>query len=153
MIGRVVAGASAALVVLGACPSAPLAVAAEGDRTIRVQDGQIRCLFSSEAYGEGGRPMAICGRTDGTPFAVSQAPLNLAAVRGSGEFFFMAGTIPGPASEDVVLGAGQTYHSNGWTVTTQDLRTLITYDVGGHGMRVNPVQAGAIWGVTPPGDT
>lgn len=82
MIGRIVAGAFAALVVLGACPSAPVA-AADGDRTIRVQDGQIRCLLST-VDDDPRRPIAVCGRTDGRPFAVSQAPLNLAAVNGSG---------------------------------------------------------------------
>lgn len=152
MTRRIVAAASAALVVLGAFASAPSAAAADGDQTVRVQDGQIRCLLSAD-HDEHRRPIALCGRADGGSFAVSRPPLDLAAVLDTGEFFFVAGAIPAPPSEDVVLGAGQTYHSNGWTVTTQDLRTLITYDIGGHGMRVNPVQAAAIWGVTPPGDT
>ena len=144
MICRIVAGASAALVVLGAFSSIPLAVAADGDRTIRVQNGLIRCLFSTIDE-DPARPIAVCGRTDGLPFTVSQAPLNLAAVNGSGELYFVAGTIPGPESADLVLGVGQTSHVNGWTITTQELRTLITYDIGGHGMRVNPVDVKAIW--------
>ncbi|MDZ4236379.1 MAG: hypothetical protein U1C73_22090 [Dietzia sp.] len=141
---RTVAATSAALSVLGACLSAPSAAAADGDQTISVQNGQIRCLLSGN-YQDLGRPMAICGRSDGGTFAVSRPPLNIAAVRATGEMFFAAGTIPGPESADVVLGTGQTYRANGWTVTTQDLRTLVTYDIGGHGMRVNPVEAGAVW--------
>lgn len=44
-----------------------------------------------------------------------------------------------------MLDVGQTSHVNGWTITPQELRTLITYDLGGHGMRVNPVDVKAVW--------
>ena len=138
---RIFAAASAALLFLGACPQSG---AAEADQTIRVQNGTIRCLLSADYEGRG-QPAAICGRTDGGPFMVSPAPLNLAVVLGTGAMFFQAGSIPGPESNDVVLGVGQTHDVNGWTVRTEELRTLITNDIGNHGMRVNPVEAFAIW--------
>ncbi len=141
---RVTTAASAALLVLGACASAPLAGAAGGDQTISVQNGQIRCLLSADFEGHG-RPATICARTDGGLFQTSPAKLNLAVVQGTGELFYEAGTIDTPPSADMVLGAGQTYNVNGWTVKTEELRTLIWYDKGRHGMSVKPVEVLAIW--------
>ncbi|VEG58630.1 Uncharacterised protein [Mycolicibacterium aurum] len=143
-MNRLPSAASAALLVLGAILCAPSAAAAEGDQTIRVQNGEIRCVLSADYEGRG-RPMAICGRTNGGPFAVSPSPLNLAVVQAAGEMYFMAGTVPGPETVDVVLGPGQTYRANGWNVRTEELRTLIWNDDGGHGIRVNPVDVAAIW--------
>ncbi|KWX65821.1 hypothetical protein [Mycobacterium sp. NAZ190054] len=142
---RVFAAASAAFVALGACPWISPAAAAGGDQTVRVQNGQIRCLLSTDFEGRG-YPAAVCARTDGRPFGVSPAPLNLAVVQGTGELYFKAGTLPGPESADIVLGVGQTYRVNGWTVKTEELRTLITEDQhGDHGIRVNPVDVTAVW--------
>jgi hypothetical protein len=143
-VKRVFSAASAVLVVLGASLIAAPQAGAAGDRTIRLQDGQIRCLLSTDYEGRGW-PGAVCGRTDGGPFGMSPAPLNLAVVQGAGQFYFLEETVPGDGSDDVVLGAGQTYSANGWTVKTENLRTLIWNDQSRHGMWVNPVEAAAIW--------
>ena len=50
---RALIAASAALVALGAYPFVPQANAAEGDQTIRVQDGKLRCLLTSNYEGRG----------------------------------------------------------------------------------------------------
>lgn len=139
---RVLTAATAALLVLGASPLAT-AAAADGDQTLRLQNGQIRCLLSADWKGEG-VPATVCGRADGGPFGVSPAPLNLVVVLGSGETWFEEGTLPDPAG-DVVLGVGQTYAANGWNIKSEKLQTLIWNDNGGHGLRVNPVDAAAIW--------
>ena len=135
--------ASAAVLVLGACPVAPQAAAAEGDQVIRVQDGQLRCLLSADYKGRGYQ-MAVCGRSDGRGFAASPMStgkyperLNLIVARGTGESWWEAGAVPGSASGDVVLGPGQTFAANGWTVTTEDLRIVIKNDTSGHGLQVN----------------
>ena len=75
---------------------------------------------------------------------MSPAPLNLVVVLGSGELWFEAGTLPDPAG-DVAVGVGQTYAANGWNIKSEKLQTLIWNDDGGHGLRVNPVDAAAIW--------
>ncbi|MGE0220731.1 hypothetical protein [Mycolicibacterium sp.] len=137
---RVLAAASAAFLVLGACPSA---AAADGGQTVRTPQG-VRCQLSTDFQGRG-YPAATCSRADGAPFGVSPASLNLAVVQATGEVYFVDGSVPGRDSDDVVLGVGQTYRANGWTVETEELRTLITYDIGGHGMRVNPVEVAAFW--------
>lgn len=139
---RTLTAASAAVLALGL--SAPMAAAQGGDQTIRVMGGQIRCLISADFEGQG-RPMAICGRTDGQPFQTSPAKLNLALVRGTGELFYEQGTIAPPPESDVVLGPGQTYNVNGWTVKAEELRTVIYYDVGRHGFSVKPVEVLAVW--------
>lgn len=143
MIRSLVAGSSA-LLVAGAVMSVPQASAAGGDQTIRVQNGQIRCLISADFEGRG-RPATMCVRTDGAPFGTSPAPLNVAVVMGSGEMYFQKGGLPAPDGGDVVLGTGQTYTVNGWTVTTEELRTVITNDDGGHGIRINPVEVANVW--------
>jgi len=136
--------ALAALLVFGAVSPATLAGASGADQTIRVQDGQIRCLVSADFEGRG-RPAVLCVRTDGAPFGTSPAPLNVAVVLGSGEMYFQKGGLPAAEGGDVALGAGQTYTVNGWTITTEPLRTLIRNDDGGHGIRINPVEVAAIW--------
>ena len=141
---RAIVAVAAFLVGSSGGPWAPSAVAAEGDRTVRFQDGQIRCVFSADF--EGRRfPAAVCGRTDGKPFMVSPGKQNLAVLQGGGEQYFIQGTVPGPETADEVLGTGQTYSVNGWTITTEELRALIYYDIGRHGMRINPVEVVAIW--------
>ncbi|PRC58743.1 hypothetical protein C6A85_26955, partial [Mycobacterium sp. ITM-2017-0098] len=85
---------------------------------IRVQNGEIRCLLSAD-YQNRGWPAAICGRTSGGPFGMSPAPLNPVVVQGEGELYFIEGTIPGDGANDAVVGAGQTYQANGWTVKTE----------------------------------
>lgn len=107
----------------------------------------MRCLLTSNYEGRG-RATAICGLTDGAPFGASpwstgKNPVRLTRVlvQGTGEMWWEAGTVPGSAADDVVLGVGQTYSAAGWTVTTEDLRTVIKNDDGGHGILMNPVNA------------
>ncbi|UXA13795.1 hypothetical protein KXD97_08450 [Mycobacterium sp. SMC-8] len=141
---RAIAALAALLVGSSVGPWVPSAAAADGDRTVRFQDGQIRCLLSADFEGRG-FPAAVCGRTDGKPFMVAPAKQNLSVVQGGGELYFIQGAIPGPESGDVVLGTGQTYSANGWTITTEELRALIYYDIGRHGVRINPVEVAPIW--------
>jgi hypothetical protein len=143
-VNRVLGAASAVLLVLGASLVGAPQAAAAGDQTVRLQDGQIRCLLSSDYEGRGWAA-AICGRANGGPFGMSPPPLNLAVVQGAGQMYFVEGTVPGDGSNDVVVGAGQTYTLNGWTIKTEELRSLIWNDKTRHGMRVNPVEAAAIW--------
>ena len=140
---RELTAASAALLVLGAVPFAPQAAATGGDQFVRVQDGKIRCQLSADYQG-GGRAVAICGMTDGGPYGSSPmstgkfpVKLNLAFVRSTGEAFYEAGTLPGAPAGDAVVGTGQTYSANGWTVTNEPTRALIINDVTHHGIVVN----------------
>lgn len=133
------------MLVVGASPFAPQATAAEGDQVIQLQDGQLRCLLSANYKGRG-YAMTVCGRTDGQGFAASPMStgkypvrLNLMVVKGTGEAWFEAGSVPNSAAGDVVLGVGQTYTASGWTVTTQPHRTVITNDASRHGLFVNTV--------------
>ncbi len=90
--------AAAALMTLaaGACLPAPLAAAADGDQLVVVQDGRLQCLISAQ-FGASGRPMAICGLSDGAPFGASpnstgtSTPLNLAVMTGNAESYWAAG--------------------------------------------------------------
>jgi hypothetical protein len=63
--------------------------------------------------------------------------MDLAVVRGTGEFTFEKGIIAGPATGDITLDAGQTYHLNGWTIQPDGHRARFTYDATGHGLLVN----------------
>lgn len=141
MFGAVVA-TCAAVVALAAQPLIPAALAAEGDVVVRVQDGAIRCLLSADDVPRGGGPMAVCQKTDGTPFGMSppishySATPSQAVVRGTGEMFWFAGTLP-PADGDVVLAPGQTYRANGWTVRDEDYRTFVVNDRTTHGYMIN----------------
>lgn len=136
--------AAALTLVLGlfACPSATAAT--DADQIIRLHDGQVRCLLSAD-FEDRGYPAAVCARTDGGPFSTSHAPLNLAVVQGTGELYYLKGTLPDLGSGDAVVGVGQTYRVNGWTVETEELRAFITYDVGRHGINVSPLEVLAVW--------
>ncbi|BBY74222.1 hypothetical protein MPRF_11210 [Mycolicibacterium parafortuitum] len=138
------AAMSATVAALGALSAAPAAAAAEPDQTVRILDGQIRCLISADWQGRG-RPAAVCGRVDGQAFQATPKGMNLAVVLGTGAVYYIAGSVPGPESADIVLGAGQTDHVNGWTIRSEELRAIISYDIGGHGMRINPVEATSLW--------
>jgi hypothetical protein len=83
-------------------------------------------LVSADNVPQGGGPMVVCQQTDGQAFP--QAPyaaqknstrLNLAVMRGSGEFLYDMGGIPGSGEatdRDIILNNGQTYRVNGWTI-------------------------------------
>ncbi len=138
--------AAAALIVLIALPSAPRA-AADAGHLVGSQSGKILCLVSADNVSLGGGPIVACQQSEGQPF--SQAPwastkhsvrLNRAVVRGTGEFFFDLGSVPGWAgttAQDVNAGSGQT-NINGWTIQFDETSTRFTYDATGHGMSVSP---------------
>jgi hypothetical protein len=138
--------ASAALIVVIALPSAPRA-AADADQLVSSQSGKILCLVSADNVSLGGGPIVACQQAEGQPFA--QAPwassknsvrLNRAVLRGTGEFFFDLGSVPGWAgttAQDVNVDSGQT-NINGWTIQSNETSTRFTYDANGHGMSVSP---------------
>lgn len=66
--------------------------------------------------------------------------LNLAVVRGTGEFYWDRGLIADPVAAPVSVDGGQAYQVNGWTVQPEGLRTRITYDSTGHGIFINAVE-------------
>lgn len=143
---RELTAASAALIALGACPFAPQASAADSDQIVRIQDGKMRCLLSADYEGRG-RAMAVCGLSDGAPFGSSPMttgkypqPLNLVFAQGTGETYWNLGTLPASEASDVVLGAGQTYSVNGWTITEGENQAVIRNDLVGHGIIVDPVR-------------
>lgn len=141
---RVVAAISAVVAAVGLGAVVPVASATPGDQTIRVLDGQIRCLLSADYEGRG-RPATVCGRTDGASFQISPKGKPLAVLLATGEHFFISGTVPGDPAADLVLGPGQISKLNGWTVKTEDLRMLVSYDIGRHGMRVSPIESVPVW--------
>ena len=142
MLRNLVAAATMTLAA-GACLPAPLAAAAGGDQLVVVQDGRLQCLISAQ-FGASGRPMAICGLSDGAPFGASpnstgtSTPLNLAVMTGNAESYWAAGAMP-PAEDRVFLGAGQSHQANGWTVTDEPGRARVTNDDSGHGLLLNVV--------------
>jgi hypothetical protein len=138
--------ASAALIVVIALPSAPRA-AADADQLVGSQSGKILCLVSADNVSLGGGPIVACQQSEGQPFG--QAPwassknsvrLNRAVVRGTGEFFFDLGSVPGWAgttAQDVNVDSEQA-NINGWTIQSDETSTRFTYDATGHGMSISP---------------
>jgi hypothetical protein len=66
--------------------------------------------------------------------------LNLAVMRGSGEFVWDKGSISGSGEatdQDINVNDGQTYHINRWTIQPDEHRTRFTFDSTGHGMFVS----------------
>lgn len=134
------------VIAIGVAPQA----AADADQTVLIEGGQIRCQVSADDPARGGGPVVVCQKVDGQPWA--QAPfsaekyskaLNLMVVRGGGEFYWDGGNIRSVASrpivpigQDIVVGEGQTYRANGWTITPEQYRTRITNDRSGHGVFV-----------------
>jgi hypothetical protein len=144
MVGALVV-ASAAVIAVTAYPLAAQAVAAEGDQVVRVQDGNVRCLISTDDVPRGGGPMAVCGMSNGQPFGTSPAVApyspqpSLAVVRGTGEMFWFSGTLP-PPDGDVVLGPGETYRVNGWTIRNDPFKAFIVNDLYEHGFTINETE-------------
>ncbi|MCZ8380483.1 hypothetical protein O6P37_16575 [Mycobacterium sp. CPCC 205372] len=144
MVGTFLA-ASAAVIAVTAYPLAAQAGAADGDQVVRVQDGKLRCLISTDDVPRGGGPMAVCGLSNGQPFGTSPAVAryspqqSLAVVRGTGERFWFSGTLP-PADGDVVLGPGETYRVNGWTIRNDPFKAFIVNDFYEHGMTINETE-------------
>lgn len=143
---RQVIAASGALIALVASPMAPQAAADDGP-TVLIESGKVRCVVSADDVQRGGGPYAVCQQTNGEPWGTAQfaqeknaTRLNLAVLRGTGEFRWQKGDISGSGEgtdQDIVLSPGQSYHGNGWTIQAEDLRTRFTYDATGHGMFVS----------------
>ncbi|UXA17290.1 hypothetical protein [Mycobacterium sp. SMC-4] len=134
----------AVLLFLATLLCAPPVAAAEGDQVVSLQNGQVRCLLSAN-YLDRGYGAVVCGLPDGRPFGDSPMStgkypqwLNLAIAHDQGQQYFIAGTIPGAPADDVVVGPGQTYQANGWTVMPEELRTLIRNDRYGRVLNVSP---------------
>ncbi|MCV7024987.1 hypothetical protein H7I77_16825 [Mycolicibacterium novocastrense] len=128
--------------ILGAVVLSPPAAADTGQQVL-LQSGAVRCLISADDATFGGGPMTVCELTNGqpwggAPFETSKwnQRLNLAVVRGTGEFFWDRGLIAEPATAPVSV-EGATYRVNGWTVEPQGFRTRISNDASGHGFFIN----------------
>lgn len=128
-------------------PSAGAAAAATG-QVVLIEGGQVRCSVSADDLSQGGGPTVVCENISGLPwgqpgFATmkNSVPLNLAVLRGTGQFTWALGSVPAPgetSGDQVPVDEGQTYQVNGWTIQDEGLRTRITYDRSGHGMLVTP---------------
>jgi Ca-activated chloride channel family protein len=135
--------AAGALALVGGYPMIPHA-GADGEKFFTALDGQVRCMLSPDYLPFGGGPMVVCQRLGANfgsaPWSTEKYPrlLNLAVDRGPGQSFWAAGTLPA-GNDDAVVGPGQTYRANGWTVTNNGLRIVIMNDVSGHGIKVDPV--------------
>lgn len=128
--------------ILGAAVLAPPAAADTGQQVL-LQSGTVRCLLSADETTFGGGPMAVCALTNGqpwggAPFEASKwnQRLNLAVVRGTGEFYWDRGVIAEPSTPPVAVDSG-TYRINGWSVEPEGLRTRITNDASRHGFFIN----------------
>ncbi|MGV0785697.1 hypothetical protein ABQF33_02095 [Mycolicibacterium sp. XJ2] len=140
MIRQAVAALGAS--ILGAVFLAPPAAADTGQQVL-LQSGAVRCLLSADDTTFGGGPTTVCALTNGQPWG--EAPyetskwnqrLNLAVVRGTGEFYWDRGLIAEPATPPVAVDSG-TFRTNGWTVEAAGFRTRITNDASRHGVFVN----------------
>ncbi|SEH87574.1 Ca-activated chloride channel family protein [Mycolicibacterium rutilum] len=136
-------------VMLGLVALAPPAGAADTGQMVLLQSGSVRCLVSTDDPAFGGGPMTVCALTNGQPWGMApwesskwHQRLNLAVVRGTGEFFWDRGLLPDPAQLPTapVSVDGGAYKINGWTIEPEGLRTRVTYDATGHGMFVNAVE-------------
>jgi hypothetical protein len=142
-------GAAAALIALVGGPLAPPAVA-DSNSPVLTQIGGVTCSVSANDVPRGGGPMVTCQRTDGKPFAQAQFSatkpnpmLNLAVVRGTGQFTWEYGSILG--GQPLNLSPGQTYHINGWTIVAGETRSDIVYDATKHGMFIGPDLVHPLW--------
>nr|WP_194945794.1 hypothetical protein [Mycolicibacterium malmesburyense]CRL68185.1 lpqJ [Mycolicibacterium malmesburyense] len=120
--------------------------AADDHRAVTTESGKVRCYPSANDESHGGGPIVVCQRRGAEPFTQSPysaeegSRLNLAVVRGNGDFNWSSGNIPWPYEfdpTDIVLKYGQTYHVNGWTILSNFDGTRFTNDDTGHGMFVS----------------
>jgi hypothetical protein len=146
MVRRVIA-ATGALIALVALPLAPPASADDG-QVVVIQGGTVRCAVSADNVDRGGGPMLVCERSDGQPYGMSpwetskyNQRLNLAVIRGTGEFYWARGNITGSdAAGDLTVNDGQTQKLDGWTIHSDGFRTLFTNDATKHGANVTQAQ-------------
>ncbi|MDV3135336.1 hypothetical protein [Mycobacterium sp. 29Ha] len=120
--------------------------AADDNQAVITESGKVRCYPNAADEGHGGGPLVVCQRRGGEPFpqspysAENGSPLNLAVVRGNGDFYWDIGNIPWSReaiANDIVLRYGQTYNVNGWTILSTFEGTRFTNDRTGHGMFVS----------------
>ncbi|RAV14677.1 hypothetical protein DQP55_08335 [Mycolicibacterium sp. GF69] len=143
MIRRVVTAFGAS--ILGAVFFSPAAAADTGQQVL-LQSGAVRCVLSADEVAFGGGPMTVCALTNGQPWGMAftetskwNQRLNLAVVRGTGEFYWDRGLIAEPTATPVSVDGGA-FQANGWTVEPEGLRTRITYDRTGHGFFINAAE-------------
>jgi hypothetical protein len=142
---RHVSAAVTALFAVVAFPLAPQA-AADGDQTVLIDGGRVKCSVSANDIPRGGGPIVACQRTDGLPFAQSMwsaekysERLTLAVKRSTGEFYWDGGNVRNVSDvtgEPIAVGVGQTYNANGWTIQVDEQHTRISNDSTGYGMYV-----------------
>ena len=140
MVGKLSAGL-VALVALAVVPL-PARAVADADAPVLIQTSGVLCAVSANDVPRGGGPTVACQRVDGQPFG--QAPfsttkpnpkLNLAVVRGGGQFQWDYGSVAG--GQPINLAVGQTYHVNGWTIEAGELRSTYAYGKAEHGFWIN----------------
>ncbi|MCV7279799.1 hypothetical protein H7J88_09060 [Mycolicibacterium flavescens] len=134
---------------LGLVALAPPAGADYTGQIVLLQSGTVRCLVNADDRAFGGGPMTVCALTNGQPWGMApfetskwNQRLNLAVIRGTGEFNWDRGLLPDAAqlpTAPVSVDTGA-YKVNGWTIEPDGLRTRITYDSTGHGLFVNAVE-------------
>jgi hypothetical protein len=140
MVVKLSAGLTA-LVALAVIPS-PAASVADANAPVLIATSGVLCSVSADDVARGGGPTVACQRSDGGTFPQSpfsntkpNPKLNLAVVRGGGQFQWDYGSVAGGQPIDV--GAGQTYHANGWTVEANEQRATFAYGAAKHGMWIN----------------
>jgi len=125
--------ASALIAGLALVPPA----SADGFQFVRTSSGQVRCGV--------GTSEVACERTAGEGFLnapTSGRPAgwhwNLAVANSGGGFRWDVGNIGGAyIDQDLVMGYGQTYNINGWTIQTSSGGTRFTNNSTGRGMFVS----------------
>ena len=136
---------SAGLVALVALAVAPLPARAVADAgaPVLIQTPGVLCAVSANDVPRGGGPTVACQLNDGGPFP--QAPfsttkpnpkMNLAVVRGGGQFQWEYGSVSG--GQPITLAPGQTYHVNGWTIDSAEARSTYAYGDAAHGFWIGP---------------
>lgn len=136
-------GSLAAVITSG--PASP--ASADGSTMYKTQSGKMRCFVSASEPQRSGRPAAVCEtyaeETDGH---FPQGPIieyapdgsgraNIVSVDDRGELKWDLGDLGG--AQDTVMGYGQTYHANGWTILANTDGTRLTNDATGRGMSVS----------------
>jgi hypothetical protein len=110
---------------------------ADGYQFVRTASGQVRCGVAVSEVG--------CERTAGEGFLnapTSGRPAgwhwNLAIVNSGGGFRWDVGNVGGAyIDQDLVMGYGQAYNINGWTIQTSTGGTRFTKNSTGRGMFVS----------------
>lgn len=140
MVVRLSAGL-VALFALAVVPLPALAVA-DADAPVLIQSSGVLCAISANDVPRGGGPTVACQRADGLTFAQSpfsntkpNPKLNLAVVRGGGQFQWEYGSVAG--GQPINLAVGQTYNVDGWTIEAGELRSTYAYGKAAHGFWIN----------------